>query len=412
MSLEHRASILGLALILAAVSPARLQGSEPQEASTRDEARHGLPPQAELARLAERLPADTVFFVQVDVPGLTASPLYQRYVPVLLAKAQVDEKIDLLGTDLRNLVGGWNPEFISGHGQGYFLSQVNFDTAELGARLRKSAGRVVLDRRDGIATYTVSGGSGTEPAFTSASPERRTVIGADPHSFSRLLAAYQGSSPTLESSPALGKLVSRPFRGHVRAVLATPPASKHPGSRQPFWAEEVRLHFGDQKSGRPQVDLSHVKAVDVVLQVTTEVRVEMDLIADASQNAKKIHELLASDLAAARLENAATPYGPNRLERVALELHGITCRVIFWFTAEDAEILLSTLNLAGPAPTSGSVDAETERKAIELYRLAYGRSEVDRDGALADLDEILSMLPPGHEYHRRAKALKLKIQTR
>jgi pSer/pThr/pTyr-binding forkhead associated (FHA) protein/tetratricopeptide (TPR) repeat protein len=53
-----------------------------------------------------------------------------------------------------------------------------------------------------------------------------------------------------------------------------------------------------------------------------------------------------------------------------------------------------------------------EKEAVERYQQAYGRWEGDPKGALEHLDAVLRMLPPDHEYAKRAGSLRSKIQSR
>jgi pSer/pThr/pTyr-binding forkhead associated (FHA) protein/tetratricopeptide (TPR) repeat protein len=53
-----------------------------------------------------------------------------------------------------------------------------------------------------------------------------------------------------------------------------------------------------------------------------------------------------------------------------------------------------------------------EKSAIDQYRLAYGRWETDPEGALNHLEAVLRMLPPTHEYARRAQGLRDRIRSR
>jgi hypothetical protein len=65
----------------------------------------------------------------------------------------------------------------------------------------------------------------------------------------------------------------------------------------------------------------------------------------------------------------------------------------------------------GHTPARAKLEA-IEEEAVELYRLAYGRWEVEPQAALIQIQKVLKMLPSDHEYSRRAQLLAEKIQGR
>jgi hypothetical protein len=302
-----------------------------------------------LAGPAEKLPADVVFVIDVDVAGIVKSDLYKKHSEKLFANVPAKQDPDYLKfkevtgfnpeTDLQSVVIGLAGDAFGGKPTVYAVAAGSFDQGKFDD-YAKNNDKMTVGSQEGVTTYTANkSGEGAPPIF--ALLDKNTMIVAETPNFAALLASAKGTGASLKSHPKLGSLISKAGAGQVRMAMVLPDQAK------------------EQLKAQPQMaPLANIQAVDMSLNATSGMDLSIEATADTPENGKAVYDTVNGLIAMGKMSSGQNPDMAKIMNALKLEQVGNNNKLTLTLTAEDVDKIVAMIEAqasgAGAAPASGA----------------------------------------------------------
>jgi hypothetical protein len=296
---------------------------------------------------AEKLPADVLFVIDVDVAGIVKSDLYKKHSEALTASWTAKQDPDYLKfkevtgfnpeTDLHSIALGLSGEVFGGKPTVFAVASGKFDQAKFDD-YAKGNDKMTVGSQEGVTTYTSTrSGEGEPPVF--ALLDNSTLIVAETPDFATLLGSAKGMAAGLKSHPKLGALISKAGAGQVRMAMVLPDSAKEQLKMQPQMAP-----------------LAAVQAVDMALSVGTGFDLGLEATADTPENGKAVYDTLNGLIALGKMSTGQNPDAAKLLNALKLEQVGNNNKLTLSVSAEDVDKIVAMIQAASagaaPAPPS------------------------------------------------------------
>lgn len=305
-----------------------------------------------LAGTAEKLPADVLMVIDVDVAGFVKSELYKKHSEKLLANwpgakepgyVRFKESTGFNAeTDIRSMSIGLAGEVFGGKPTVYAVADGNFDQAKWD-NFAKGEEKLKVGSQDGLTTYTsTEPGDGGSPPPTFAIVDKSTMILAETANLGTLIGAVKGGA-NLKTSPKLGALISKAGAGQIRMAVVLPDQAK------------------EQMKANPQMaPLASVQTVDFSLNATAGIDVVLEATADTADNGKLVYDTLNGLLAMGKMASGENPDLAKLMTNLKLEPNGAANKMSLSIPAEDVDKLMgmAMMGMGGGAPPASTEAGE------------------------------------------------------
>ena len=313
-----------------------------------------------LAGPAEKLPADVMFVIDLDVAGIVKSDVYKKHSEKLLAQMPAKDDPDYLKfkqvtgfnpeTDLQSVVLGLAGDVFGGKPTVYAIATGTFDQAKFDD-YAKGNEKMTVGTQGAVTMYTLEPkeGEGAPPVF--ALLDKNTMLLTEAPSFPGLLGAANGSGASLKTHPKLGALISKAGTGQIRIAIVLPDQAK------------------EQLRAQPQMaPLANVQAVDMSLALGTGADLTLEATADTPENGKAVYDTMNGLIALGKMSSGQNPDLTKLLDALKLEQAGANNKLTFSVSADDLDKLIATMQAqagASEAPPSGQDQDETKQTEPE-----------------------------------------------